>query len=203
MRHMPIKRSAWLIVICSLAIAVLLAGCTQGEVVGGKGGEAKQDAAVAFEWAADADCSMCHAAEASSMKDAGMLAATHETAGAMCSTCHSDSKGLAQVHVDATPELAQTRATKLRSTQIDRQACMSCHGGEDELSEMVAGSDVLTDSRGLIVNPHELPENEEHAESDCSSCHSMHDGESASEAASEYCSGCHHAGVYECHTCHE
>ena len=107
------------------------------------------------------------------------------------------------VHEGATAEEAEKRATKLRSTTVDEGTCLSCHGSLEELAEKTADCEVLTDSEGKTVNPHALPDNEDHGDTNCVSCHVMHDDEPAETAAPDYCESCHHANVYACHTCHD
>lgn len=162
-----------------------------------------QVTAASFSWSYDSDCSMCHSKETKSLEDSSCLAGTHNAQGATCKTCHSDESGLSAAHKEATPEDAEKRATKLRDTKIDEQACFSCHGSYEELAAKTADLTVLTDSEGTTINPHAMPENEEHADTDCSSCHVMHSDEPATESAPDYCESCHHAGVYQCHTCHD
>lgn len=137
------------------------------------------------------------------MDDSACLAATHAAEGSTCDTCHTDESGLTKAHENATPDEAKKRATKLRSTTIDESACFSCHGSYDELAAKTADLALLTDTDGTTVNPHAIPENDDHADTDCASCHVMHTSEPAEESASEYCESCHHAGVYSCHTCHD
>lgn len=156
-----------------------------------------------FTWAYDSDCSMCHQTEATSMDDSSCLAGTHKAQGNTCATCHTDESGLTKAHENATPDEAKKRATKLRSTTIDEAACLSCHGSYEELAAKTANLSLLTDTEGTTVNPHAMPENEDHASTDCASCHVMHTNEPATESAPEYCESCHHAGVYSCHTCHD
>ena len=97
------------------------------------------------------------------MDDAACLAATHAAEGTTCATCHTDESGLASAHENATPDEAKKRATKLRSTTIDEAACLSCHGSYEELAAKTADLALLTDSEGTTVNPHAMPENEDHA----------------------------------------
>lgn len=190
---------------CGLAAVLGLAACSpqNAEETPASPDVAGTASEAAFAWSYDSDCSMCHATETSSMEDAACLASTHAAQGNTCQTCHSDEAGLSEAHVDATAELAAKRATKLRSTTIEEKACLACHGSYEELAEKTAASTVLTDAEGKVVNPHAIPENEDHAATDCSSCHAMHSSEPASETAPDYCISCHHANVFACHTCHD
>ena len=70
----------------------------------------------------------------------------------------------------------------------------------EEHVALTAGVTELTDSNGTMVNPHEVMGlTEGHADIVCADCHAMH---SAGSTAAETCVSCHHAGVYECNTCH-
>lgn len=189
---------------CGIVALGGLAACAPQHNDGAGGGEASAESTqVAFTWSYDSTCSQCHQKEDSSMNDAACLAATHAAEGTTCATCHTDESGLASAHENATPDEARKRATKLRSTTIDEAACLSCHGSYEELATKTADLALLTDSEGTTVNPHAMPENEDHASTDCASCHVLHDSEPAEESAPEYCESCHHAGVYSCHTCHD
>lgn len=188
--------------LCSLVSVFGLIGCSP-RASESQSSNDPQQAAISFTWNADADCATCHATEDRSMADSTCLASTHEKQGNTCSTCHTDAKGLEKAHENATPELAKKRATKLRTTTIDEKACFSCHGSYEELAIKTAASSLLTDTQGAVVNPHALPANKDHADTTCASCHIMHSGTPAEESVPEYCASCHHANVYQCHTCHD
>lgn len=192
-----------LAIAAAAALIMSLNGCAPQKADEAQATEEASISQVSFAWSEASDCSVCHSKESSSMNDAACLAYTHQQQGNDCFTCHADTAGLESAHAEATPELAEKRATKLRSTKIDRAACLSCHGGEEGYAESTASSTVLTDTQGKTVNPHAMPENADHADTDCSSCHDMHGSAPASDSAPEYCATCHHSGVYECHTCHE
>lgn len=159
-------------------------------------------AQVAFTWSAESDCSVCHATEQTSLTDAACLASTHEQQNLACIDCHSDTSGLSSVHEGLTSENTQG-AKRLKKTKVTN--CESCHA-LDELAAATEGSTVLTDDKGTTVNPHALPENQDHAEfgAGCTECHTMHkaDADTAKNAA-QFCTSCHHANVYECRTCHQ
>ena len=90
---------------------------------------------------------------------------------------------------------------KLKKTDVSKEACLSCHD-QAEVAAATADLTVLTDDNGLTVNPHELPGNSEHDKLVCAKCHTMHEEATPDENAADACASCHHAGVYECHTCH-
>ena len=144
--------------------------------------------------------------DASASGDAGAMtglegyAAMHAAdLGFECSTCHEDSDQLAKAHGKLN---SGKEATRLKKTAVESKVCTACHDLE-ELAEATEGCTTLTDSEGTIVNPHDLPENDEHASIDCVDCHQAHEtGKSLSQTAKTACGNCHHAGVYECGTCH-
>lgn len=152
-------------------------------------------------WSTKSDCGSCHEAEISSETDAMSMYSTHVSAGVTCSTCHIDDEGkLAEAHIDyAAAELP----TKLRITEVTESVCLTCHDKE-ELQAKTTASTALTDSNGIVVNPHSLPATEKHEGNiNCSSCHNMHLPNSPVDQGQEVCSSCHHMQVYECGTCHE
>lgn len=183
---------------------VALAACAprvEGEPPAYDGGD--QTASSVEAWSYDSSCEMCHSKESTSLDETACLVSTHAAQGNTCQTCHSDEGALKEAHEGATAEEAEKRATKLRGTTVDEAVCLSCHGSLEELAEKTAASTVLTDAEGKTVNPHAMPENEDHADTNCVSCHTMHGEKPVTEAAPDYCESCHHANVYACHTCHD
>ncbi len=86
------------------------------------------------------------------------------------------------------------------------EACLVCHGSYEELAALTAGYREFIDLENNIANPHEFGGglNAEHKVALCSSCHtSVHHFSNALYSAYIYCWDCHHAGVFECYTCHE
>lgn len=154
-----------------------------------------------FTFSTDADCSVCHETEGTSMSDAAYPAANH--AALACIDCHGDVDGLSSVHEGVA--YGDKVAKRLKSTEVDESTCLTqaCHGSYESLAEKTASSTVLTDSNGTTENPHALPENEDHETIDCGSCHDMHASDGIADTAQKACQGCHHMGVYECNTCHE
>lgn len=120
--------------------------------------------------------------------------------GLECSTCHEDSDKLAKAHKKMNRKGQE--ATSLKKTVVSSEVCLSCHNA-DELAEATQDCTVLTDSKGTTVNPHDLPDVEEHASINCVDCHQVHETDkSLDQAAKATCGNCHHAGIYECGTCH-
>ena len=60
----------------------------------------------------------------------------------------------------------------------------------------------IADDKGTAVNPHALPASPDHDSLACIDCHTSHEAAPALEEAESTCASCHHAGVFECGTCH-
>ena len=203
----PIKRLRKpLAALAVVAAIIIAAGCSpQGEEPKTAEGPdpAEQTAAAdpASDWSLATDCTTCHSTEAATTTEASLGAGAHATAaGTDCATCHSDEAALATVHqgADATGAMPQ----KLRKTSVEAQTCQAagCHDlSTEEMLALTADVTDLTDSKGTTVNPHEVMGiTPGHGDIACSDCHGMH----RETAAADTCVGCHHAGVYECNTCH-
>lgn len=150
------------------------------------------------DWTYDLDCAACHEKESTSFDNDKCLALKHATLE--CMFCHSDEKGLVGSHgaIDAKTSAPST----LVKTKIDVEVtCQACHDPA-KLVEATEASVVLTDDNGTVVNPHAIPDNAKHADTTCISCHKVHSTTALEKTAQRYCKGCHHAGVYECGTCH-
>lgn len=153
-------------------------------------------------WSMDIDCGMCHETQQASTQDSSLRACIHATqAATTCVSCHTDESTLATVHQNATAEGPMPK--KLKKTTVDAQACQAsgCHDvSADEFKALTADVTDLVDSNGTMVNPHEVMGlTEGHADILCSDCHSEHKPDAG---AANTCVSCHHAGVYECNTCH-
>lgn len=212
-------RAARVAAIGSLAIAVGLAGIACGGSDGSTGGDNSNgnsnDNTTAAFW--DVDCGGCHETETSATAASdpaveGLLGQFHDAngsftaAGGTCKPCH----GLAEATLETLHDPPTgTPPSRLWKTEVSETACLGCHGSYDALAARTASSTVLTDSgRGMteggvpkVVNPHEAPTlTPAHvaAGMNCGSCHGSH----RTKSAAEYCTSCHHANVYECHTCH-
>lgn len=149
-------------------------------------------------WSPDSDCATCHAKEASSAKEAGCLAQAHTELGYPCADCHDDEQGLTKAHGESA---SGAPASKLKATEVDDEACLACHESRAAIAEKT--TDVaLSDDRGTTVNPHELAPSPDHEAIACVDCHASHQALPALEEAQGTCASCHHAGVFECGTCH-
>ena len=187
--------------VCLLAAVAAGAGCAPKA----HEGPLAKDASITvdFTWSADANCATCHATEDGSLEGMPCYGALSAAGGNTCSVCHADEAGLEKAHEGATPDRAKERATRLRDTAIDEQACFACHGSYEELAAKTADSAVLTDAKGTVVNPHARPAGEGHAGQTCADCHALHSGEPVQETAPEFCISCHHTNDDQCHTCHQ
>ena len=126
-------------------------------------------------------------------------AAMHvQTFGLECVACHSDEEGLAVGHKNLN---SGKEARRLKKSKVDSEVCTTCHKAED-LAGKTADYRGLTDSNGTVVNPHDLPQVESHQSIACTDCHQAHSGKQIDFTAATTCNSCHHAGVYECNTCH-
>lgn len=203
----PIKRLRKPLAALAVAAAIIIAaGCSPqgGEPKATEGpNPAEQTAAAepASDWSLATDCATCHSAEAATTTEASLGAGVHATtAGTNCVTCHNDEAALATVHQGADGTGAMPK--KLRKTTVEAQTCQAagCHDlSAEELGALTADITDLTDSKGTTVNPHEVMGlTAGHSDIACSDCHGMH----RETVAADTCVGCHHAGVYECNTCH-
>lgn len=182
-----------------------------------------------YKWSMDLDCALCHAKEAASLgltgaaeegtadgakADAEMtdeeLGSAHTTDVAdyarmhvqdfkfECTTCHIESEGLEKAHKKLN---SGKEATRLKRSAVDDSICLTCHQPE-KLVEATADYTGLTDTKGTTVNPHELPKVANHKTIQCVDCHQVHSEKAITETAIAVCNSCHHAGVFECGTCH-
>lgn len=203
-----------IILVTLLALTALLFGCAPSSTVNSPSPDGKADTngsspespandpyAVAFTWDSTADCSVCHQEEHDSFAEATTTVGFHATQGLTCSTCHTDSSALQTIHKKVTS--ASKTPIRLKSTKVEQAACLSCHESLESLAQKSAGSIVLTDANGMVVNPHALPENSDHAIISCVSCHKMHNDETVEKTAQDLCISCHHEKVFECNTCHK
>lgn len=209
------------LVMTALAIASLATG--SGCAVASARAAAGSADATDYEWSIDLDCALCHEAEADSLASAdseragaaarnGEEAVSDEAAGPAlssfsvahaaldlaCQECHEDTPELAKAHKRLN---SGKTATRLKKSAVSSDLCLTCHDRE-LLEEATEGSTLITDAAGTSVNPHALPESEPHEAIACTSCHTIHGAEPADQTALEVCASCHHAGVFECGTCH-
>ena len=190
-----------------LALTVVLtvfciAGCSpqQNDKTPAQDGAKTED--VQVDWSLSTDCVTCHVAEKATMVEGASGAHAHvQQAQATCATCHVDEAKLAKAHEGKTA--TDPMPKKLKTTTVDTETCQSsgCHDlTEDEMLALTAGNTGLIDSKGTQVSPHNvIGLTSGHADITCSSCHNMHDEKMDAAAL---CVTCHHAGVYECNTCH-
>lgn len=205
-----VSRTALISLAFVLCIAGLAACAPQsaGQSTGSNGTESGQStsentSAVDFEWSVGSDCTTCHTNQAESLGNAECLAGAHGTSLVECATCHNTESELTSIHATATADKA-AKLKRLRQTAVSNETCLTsgCHDLA-ETAQKTASLDLLTDDNGRTVNPHDLPENEDHATILCADCHTAHEAQVTADNAPETCKSCHHKNVYECGTCHE
>ena len=161
--------------------------------------ESAEGEAVAAETADDADD---EATADEGTADETTASFLYEVHGVLpCTSCHVKEDIMAKKHKGETPESKLPKKLSSKD-KVETETCLACHGSWEDLAEKTADCDVLTDTNGLVVNPHDLVEGHEDKLT-CTSCHSVHeeDAEIAKDAALA-CKSCHHSGVWECGTCH-
>lgn len=148
-----------------------------------------------LEWQ-DAECRDCHEDENKSYQEDGTLVYQHQNVA--CIECHTD-QGLGGLHKDVDEDSRTPR--RLKETTVDETSCLACHE-KDNLAEATKQLEILVDSEGTVVNPHDMPDVEGHEDITCTSCHLAHESSEPDNEAKLLCLGCHHMNVYECNTCH-
>ncbi|MCL2826216.1 MAG: hypothetical protein FWD72_02290 [Eggerthellaceae bacterium] len=195
------------IVVLALLFVALFAvvSCSPSPNASSEPAVADDSALVPPAWTVDSDCASCHTAEAAGATDTTCGYAIHSSQpGLTCTSCHLDTNGaLTQAHSDYT---SAQKPTALKKTTVTSDAC-TASGCHDDTALRIAGTatlKALTDDNGLTVNPHDIPVSDGHADITCTSCHTMHmTGFDLDQHADQMCIGCHHAGVFECGTCHD
>jgi hypothetical protein len=173
-------------------VSVPYANCADSSASAGNGGSDSQGSTV---WTQSAECSKCHAKYVDSMKDEKLLIGVHVRAGIdNCSSCH-DVPSLKEIHVNAVAP-----KPVIRQRRYPSEFCLNCHGTRGDLAKKTANTRVLTDVKGRVVNPHDLPKTPTHAKAgECANCHRMH---KPSVNSAEFCYGCHHKREFACAECH-
>ena len=209
MRGMP-KNTRLLVTAVACVLVVALAGCAaqspqsansaDADANASSSDAANESAASNSMWSMEIDCAVCHVEQGASMEDSATLACEHaQVADSTCITCHNDEALLAEVHKDASAD--KTMPKKLKKTAVTAETCQGsgCHDVGNHV-EVTADITEFTDTNGTTVNPHEVMGlTPGHADITCSDCHNVHD---APIDPTNTCVSCHHAGVYECGTCH-
>lgn len=159
--------------------------------------DAPSQAAVMSQSIVDMDCAVCHDKQVKSMTNSEMHASVHAKKGiGKCTICH-DPAALKESHANVKP--GETRFVKAR--RYPQTFCLKCHGTYADLAKRTANSKVLTDPKGHVVNPHDVPKTPDHAKlAECSICHKEHKNK---PEIMKYCQGCHHTGEFlACNKCH-
>lgn len=147
------------------------------------------DAQKHFVWGPNKDCALCHELEARSITRNRLLAYQHVEAGETCGTCH-DASNLDLKHKNVIEE----KAVRVPVKKYPQAFCFNCHGSYKEIVQLTQDSKVCTDKKGNVANPHDT----HLGQADCYHCHRIH----RVSSGVRYCYTCHHAGVFECGTCH-
>lgn len=182
--------------------ATVAAGEADTDASAGADVEAKEGAA-ASKAKEDAAADKAPAADGAAATEVAEVAATPLAAAHAvlpCTSCHSDEEALEKVHDGVTADDRMPK--RLRKAKIGEELCLSCHGSYEELAAATEEGQMLVDGVGKAVNPHDLPDVEDHQKIDCLDCHSMHKEQSSMDTAMNTCTGCHHTGTFECGTCH-
>lgn len=144
------------------------------------------------------NCSTCHDKQVKSMTDPNAHASAHARKGIdKCSHCH-DATELKQAHANVKSD-DTNRFVKAR--RYPKGFCLKCHETYADLVKHTVSSKALTDTKGRVVNPHDIPKNPKHLKMDeCSTCHKEH---KANPDVKTYCLSCHHTGEFiSCAKCH-
>lgn len=188
------------LVVLAVVIGLCVAGCAPRQAPSGSSSDSPDDVASMqgdFVWSEDSDCSVCHMTEHASFEESQAAAFRHATFD--CFDCHTDVNAIQVQHADVDFDTKMTK--RLKKTSIDDELCLACHYDYSELAGKTVRSTVFTDNYGTVVNPHDLPVNDDHDSFTCAKCHDVHLPMEA-EDYQDTCLGCHHANVYECGTCH-
>lgn len=150
----------------------------------------------AIVWTPEMDCSVCHAKYVDSLRDSKLLAYGHAKVGLnKCYNCHDRSA------LKGTHSSVRTGETDVKARKYPQGNCLKCHGTYEGLAAKTANSKVLKDTKGTVVNPHDLPNNYGHKNiKECYNCHKMH----RTQDPVEYCYNCHHERTFDaCKSCHQ
>jgi hypothetical protein len=150
----------------------------------------------ALVWTSDMDCAACHARHVGSISKSDISLSAHGENGVdQCMDCHEEEK-LKVSHAKVIPG----KPSFVKARKYPQEFCLRCHGTHGELAKRTADSKALTDTKGRVANPHDVPKNAKHYKIDeCYTCHRMHKKD---PDVMRYCSGCHHMGEFSCGTCH-
>jgi hypothetical protein len=203
-----IRLIMWLVVICAVVVPLVIVGCAPRQAAeGGVESDVSDDEAgeaIVVAWSMDSDCTTCHTAESSAQDPTAPALYHEEEEGVECVTCHTASESeLTQVHEGTTA--TDKMPARLKKTKVSDEACLSCHE-TGELATLTQASTALTDDNGLVVNPHDRPENSSHVNIVCTDCHQQHQPKAEiAKNSMATCTTCHHERVFGCgaSVCHD
>ncbi|MDR2586738.1 MAG: cytochrome c3 family protein, partial [Coriobacteriales bacterium] len=184
------KLVLWLVAVGAVLASLIIAGCAPRQT-NEDSPQDETDSLIVVEWSMDSDCATCHTAESTAQDPTAPALYHEEQEGVACVTCHTaDESELATVHEGVVA--TGTMPTRLKKTKVTDEACLSCHDTA-ELVTVTQASTVLTDDEGLVVNPHDLPENSSHVNLTCTNCHKQHQPKAEiAKNAMATCTNCHH-----------
>lgn len=234
MKHATLRsrltRALAVVGVAAVAIGPMTAGAaTMNSAL--LGGDKSEEAAEPFEWAGDADCSLCHVKQAEGVQNEDLLAGKH--ASLDCAFCHEyrdaeagEGEG-AQAKDTAEAAAPAQEGEKAAEDAKPSPTMAEVHAKVDKVSTVKKSSLVNTVvSEGACLTCHDRDTLVE-ATADCTlltdaqgtvvNPHdivegSQHEGvlcedchkmhSNDSAAAYRACVSCHHAEVWECGTCH-
>lgn len=200
-------RKQWLVlmVVMSVVSLVVIFGCAPKSDT-----ESTQDmqeteesaTAVIVEWSPESECAICHTTEEASYSITDCMAGVHTSQDMKCADCHNNIEGLTEAHKNVSSD--STPATRLKRTTVSNDTCTAagCHDDPQVRIDATASVTYVADSTGRVVNPHDLPENEQHDKVLCVGCHKGHQAVGEEEYI-DTCYECHHTKEFACGTCHE
>lgn len=146
--------------------------------------------AVTGPFSKDADCAVCHAPYAESMKNDKMLMSKHAAVTPKCSSCHKEAD-MATAHAKVT----KAPGKFFRQRKYPNEMCQGCHGSYDRLADKTKDRSAFKTTHNELINPHKPT----HGQVECFNCHKMH----KDKPPIEYCYGCHHPRqLSNCKDCH-
>jgi hypothetical protein len=199
------KNKKRLVLFALVFICIMLAACAPRQAPSYSEDEDQAGEGVVIElppWSPTANCETCHLVEVESGTNSQCTYSLHTDTD--CLSCHSDADNkLADAHEGYAEGYAEGKQpVKLKGTSVDTTICQDCHD-DSELRVATSEYTGLVDTNMTVVNPHDLPQTEQHLTNiSCSSCHKMHKDTPLATTSSQSCLSCHHSGVFECYTCH-
>ncbi len=144
-------------------------------------------------WSPQADCVICHQAEASPRETCPSLSKQNS-----CLSCHVNQAELQAIHNCLGS--SQPAPYSIAAQQIDI-LCRSCHNIAS-LADTDMQKPFLDIAANRVVNPHAILDDAIHDGALCADCHATHSDIAPEDAAVAFCTGCHHDLSDRCSACH-